>query len=112
MANADDKVWFQDDIIVDPLETKNIDTIPLNEFKSIQYMITVWDDAVSKFKTLQMTVIQQGSDVNDSIRGKMGTGIAFCVEAKKSGSDMNLEFINQENFNVNIHFAKAPLGDI
>jgi len=80
--------------------SKTIDTVVLSNFKSIKYIITVLSTAESKIVGEELLLVYNGSTLTDTVYGKVGLGISFDLDANIDGSNMEIDFTNNESFDV------------
>lgn len=90
-------------------ETKIIDTLPLIDFKMIEYTLRTSNQPNSKTKGLKMIVVKTDSSINDQVYAKIGDAINFSLNAVINGSSMNLILQNNENFVLNLALIRASL---
>lgn len=90
-------------------ETKIIDTLPLIDFKIIEYTFRASNQPNSKTKGLKMIVRKTDSSINDQVYAKIGDAISFNLNAVINGSNMNLVLQNNENFVLHLALIRAML---
>lgn len=92
---------------ITPAGSTVLDDIPLDSFVSLMYVITVWDTATcEKVKILTMKVGRKSGSLVDSIYGKTGHPLSIALNSNEVGANMNLDFTNNEAFNLSIDVVR------
>lgn len=92
-------------------QTVVVHDFPLDQFKSMSYFLTFFNDAQAKKKMMNISVINN-STLDSSVRGinVEGGGLDLEVSPLSVAGDMNLSIKNNEAFEVDLEFAFGPLG--
>lgn len=94
---------------INALATKVIDSVPLIDFKMIEYTFRASNSPNDKTKGLKMLVRKTDSSVNDQVFARMGDAISFNIGAQINGLNMNLILQNNENFALDLALIRASL---
>lgn len=94
--------------VINSQSTKIIDSIALNNFFSIQYEVTIYNEIQNLNRTFNLTVFRQGSSVNDTLYARTGNG-DLSVVVTVNGSNAELQITNNELFNVNVKYSRLIL---
>jgi hypothetical protein len=89
--------------------SKVIDTIPLIDFKLIEYTFRASNSPNNKTKGLKMIVTKTDSSINDQVFAKIGDAISFNLNTQINGTDMNLILQNNETFALDLALIRAML---
>jgi hypothetical protein len=83
-------------------QTKNVDTLKLSLFNSLEYIINIYDAAGPRVKALKMRVDRVDVSVKDQVYARAGDPLNIQVNAVSNGVDFNLEFISGELVPVDV----------
>lgn len=101
-------VWVRGTAIINPAQTVAIDTVPLADFFSLRYNISLYNLANSLTKTFELNIIKVGSTLRDSISNRIGTG-SLSVNVTVVGLNAEIQITNSEVFRIDVDFAKLDL---
>ena len=87
-----------------------VETIPMTGFKSLDYIVTIWNSTEDKTKSLHLKITQDASGLKSMIRDKLGTNIDFDLSEAIVSGNMELTLTNNETFSLNIEMARLKLG--
>lgn len=87
--------------------TLTVDTIKTAKYKNLRYHIVV--HAAGFTKSFDMSVINDGSSVKDSVFGRVGQ-LPASINALLSGTDTILEVTNPNAFDFEIELIRFKLG--
>lgn len=91
-------VWKRLSVEVAASSQISADTNALAEFKAVEYIITVYNEAQDKYRSFHLSAIRKSGGVADSVFNKKGDSINYDVSVSISGSDVVLTLDNQESF--------------
>jgi hypothetical protein len=97
-------LWNRSNYTIDALSTLTTDSFDYSELKSVDYSISIYGNSL--FKSLYLRANVKGGDVVDSIYGKIGDTINIAVNVKKVLNSYILEFVNNENFELDIRVSR------
>ena len=97
--------WKSDSFTIPASSSGNSIDIPLIDFHSVDYVITVWNDAEVKTKSMDMKVIRQGTLLTEMVRNKIGTGLSISVTPTVVGSIMRVVISTSESYDLNVNIA-------
>jgi len=86
-----------------------LDSVSINNFKSLKYIVSVRDDSNNKTGTFEMNIKNENGSLTDSVFAKLSGGIDFAVNVTNDAGFMKLIFTNNENVNLAINSAKLTL---
>ena len=89
--------------------TKIIDTVPLVNFRLLEYTFRASNSPNTKTKGLKMTVRVTDSTVSDQVYSRGGDAINMSIDATISGPNVNLVLQNFEAFTLNYGLIRATL---
>lgn len=81
------------------------DTVALSTFNRISYIISI--KSTTGIKSFNMSVFKVGASVSDSIYNRYDNGLDVEVNAIISGSDAQLEIVNNEAEGIEVNFLRA-----
>jgi hypothetical protein len=88
--------------------SKVIDSISLNNFFSIEYKVTIFNETENLARSFSLLVLKSGSNVNDSLFARTGNG-DLSVSVIVNGSSAELQITNNEIFDVNVNYTTIIL---
>jgi len=100
---------FSISCIVPASSTKIVDTVPLSKFHRLEYGLQYHDAAGPKTRSLKLVVVKDDTSVDDQVFAKQGNTINAEVNAKVTGSNFQLEIINNETFSLDLSLARLTL---
>ncbi len=86
-----------------------MDSISINNFKTIKYIVSVRDDVNNKTGTFEINIKNENGSLSDSIFAKISGGINFAVNVENDAGFMKIKFTNNEAVNLAINSAKLIL---
>jgi len=98
--------------IKDPISasaSSTFDTIPLTDFVHAEYLINYRSQTTDEAKSFKFSVLNDNSVLKDSVYVKMGTNIRVDVSADVNAGNFELNFTNNEIFDVDISVARLVL---
>ena len=96
-------------IVIPAESTLNVDTLPIADFTSIRYFMSILNDTNDLTRTLIMSVIRQGSTACNSIYDRIGVGLDIEVNTLVSGSDFSVEIVNNETYDITLCYKKITV---
>lgn len=101
--------WNKLSDTVPALASKNIDSVDLADFNSLDYIITIFNDTENVARRFQVSAIREGGTIKDEIFGRMGSLSNILVNVDTSGSVANIEIVNNNSYELSVSFAKLLL---
>jgi hypothetical protein len=98
--------WSRTEHVVSTAQTLDIDTNLFSEFYGTKYYIQAFNEANNLYKSLELIATRQGSEVSDSVFGKIGDTIDLEINFNLSGSIAVLTVTNNESFPVSVVLTK------
>lgn len=83
---------------IDPTSSKDLDTTPIAEAKSLFYLISI--STSSQTKTLIMSISRDTSGIKDTVFSKIGSPLPAEVSAVESGGNVILRITNPNAFAI------------
>lgn len=102
-------LWTEINDVVNDSSSKVIDTIALTNFHTAKYTFSVYNDAESKNKTFELTVVREGTALKDKVSAKMGSNINMGIGANVNAGNMELTLFNNEIYNLTVSAARLVL---
>ena len=85
-----------------------VDVLPLASFKLAKFVVQMQNVPNNKYKSLEILASRRGaSQVNDSVYAKVGDSINVSLNVLVSGSDVQLQAVNAESFDVDLTVTKT-----
>ena len=106
MAVSRSQIWQRRVDSIPASSAKIVDTIPLEDFRGLEYMLSVKNDAGDKHKSLKLNVKNDDSSLSHSISGRLGV-LGIEVNPQINGSSYELQINNVETSNLTITMARA-----
>lgn len=86
-----------DEVILLPSETKVVDSFLLSSFRSIEYIITLYDDLSLLYKKYNLSLIHNNTDVRFSIYAIIGDDIEVVTDINMNSTNAFLSLTNNHN---------------
>jgi len=84
----------------------DLDVIDFDDFGSVKYLLRFTNPGKTKTMALNAFGTRQGSDVEDTIYGKIGDQINISLNLVVDGTDVVLRLSTIESFNVEVSGLK------
>jgi hypothetical protein len=88
---------------------KNIDVTALNDFHSLSFVVTLFNDANSVSRKYNVSVLKQGATLIDEIYGRIGNLQNTITEVLVVGTDSTLKITNNNLYDLEVSFARMAL---
>lgn len=95
--------------LVNASSTKTIDTVPLTDFRRIDYSVALSNDSEGKTRSFDLTVINEGGTLTESVKDKLGKNINYAVNVSVNGGNLELDITNNEIFNIDVDYTKIAI---
>ena len=96
---------------VNASSTKAIDTIANTSFKSLKYIIAIFNEANNAYNTFELTVLNENGSYRESLSNKIKTsGFNLRVNTVNNAGNFELQIENNESFPATIELAKLVLS--
>ena len=103
-------VFFKGDETILAGQTKVIHSFPINQFRSLNYILTFNNTAQTKTKTMQIAIIKENA-LQWNVFGKLGKQISIDIDIIDNAGNLELTVENKELFDIKCNFGFAPLGE-
>jgi hypothetical protein len=98
------------EIIADASSTTEIDRIDRRLFCGVKYIVCVFNICQEKYKTFEVLGSKiSAANIKDTIYAKLGSDIDMELNFSEDGSDAKLEIVNDETFDLTVHWTKTIL---
>lgn len=101
--------WKKATAAVSGSSTIVIDTTALADFSSLKYILSFNNDIEEVTKKYELSIVRKGSTISDSIYARLGSALNLAINSNINGSNLELEIINNETFDLSISYAKLVL---
>lgn len=99
--------WRQKRTVINGLQTKDIDSVKLDTFSGIKYILHFKNTTEDKYKTIELLATRiNGNQIEDSVVGVLGDGINIDTNLIIDSTDVILRLINNESFLLNVSISK------
>lgn len=95
-------------VVIPPSNTKNIDSFPVSQFSSANYLIDV-DNGVSKSQTFNINCKVKGSSADYSRYGKVGVGMNFSINISSDGVTYTFDITNNESSAITVKYERLAI---
>jgi len=102
-------VWFKDDNVINAGQTKVVHQISVAQFRSVNYILTFFNESQQKTKTAQLAVIKD-SGLRFNLFGKLGK-LNIAIDPAEVSGNLDLSITNNESFSISLELAFATLGE-
>ena len=85
------------------------DTIPINKFISLKYIITIVSKDQARSRSLEMTVMNKKTEVLEQVYNVMGDGFEYDITTRINGNLSETVFKNLEDSDLRVIFARIIL---
>ena len=107
-SQASGSVWFRSRKIIPASSITELDKLLLVNTKSIDYIITAFNDIEIKTKTFNLKVFKEGTTIKESLYLKIGTiNVKINIATDTDYIILNLQ--NDELFDLTVNFARLSL---
>jgi hypothetical protein len=106
-TTAQANVWERFSGTVTASTSSNVDTIALTNFNSVKYIISLYNSTNNEVKQLEIGVANHTTSVKDTLYGKVKGSLDIDINSNLVGSNFELEFINNETFDIDYTIAKV-----
>lgn len=104
-------LWIKGSSLVPTSSMVVVDTLVLNSFRFLKYIVTAWNDTEEKVKGFEMSIVKKNdTTLSTTVHGILGGGISLVTEPVVNGSNMELRIQNNSSFTVSLEFARLKLG--
>jgi hypothetical protein len=110
VTTGSDSLWIKSQKNISASGNVIVDTIKLTSFRSIKYIVTVYNKGLDKGKTLEMNLLKENAGIKETIYGKIGVGVNIAMSTGINGGNLEITVQNNELFPVTCEFAKLILG--
>lgn len=83
-----------------------IETIPLNTFCSLEYIMSFKDQFTNEKKALRMRVVNNNGVIQETVYGRTGAAIDLEVNTSIVATDYKLEIVNNSTNGLDINYAR------
>ena len=101
--------WRKFSDTVSSSSTLVVDTVPLADITRLIYEFNFSANTFSDVKSLKLTLHKVDGDLEDIISSRFGGPLNLEINANVSGSDVEIELVNNESFDIDVCFLKANL---
>lgn len=95
--------------IVPAGQTKNVDIIPVSAFISVEYQIRYSDALLTKNRILTVKALKDSEGAISTAYTVLGDKLEIFTKVIKIGTDIALQVVNNEAFDVNVVILKTLL---
>ena len=85
------------------------DTMPLNSFSQLEFIVNLRDASGPRTKSLKLSAHVVDVSVRDQVYARYGDPINIEVNAVSTGTDFELQFVNNELVPVDLTLIKTIL---
>lgn len=94
---------------VSSVTTKIIDTVPMTDFRMLEYTLRASNSPNTKTRGLKMIVKVTDTTITDQVSSRIGDSLNMGISASISGSNVILSLQNFEAFQINYVLIRATL---
>lgn len=102
-------VWKKINVSALASSTTTLDSVSVNDFKTLKYIVSVRDNANNKTGTFEINIKNENGSLTDTVFAKLSGGINFAVNVINDAGFMKLNITNNEVVNLAINSAKLTL---
>ena len=94
--------WKKKRAIVAASSTAAVHTVPLTKFRTIQYVITLYNTTEDKTKSMNLLVHQEGGALTNTVWARIGKNLTLKVTTELVSGSMELTVENSELFPLTV----------
>lgn len=95
---------------IDPSNEKSLISLAVESFRSIKFIVSVWDDVSGKSVSYDMNVTLTEGNAKESVFGKVGGGVSHTISANVVLGVCNVKVKNTGPRTIMIEHARLILG--
>jgi len=109
MPDSIRQLWSKKELVVSGNTTQVVDLIPLSRLSRLEYIVEMRDVTSEKAKGFKFSVQKVESGLDDVLYAKTGNPINIEISANVNGSECEIEFTNNEIFDLALSFTRLKL---
>jgi len=91
--------------------TGAVDSIANASFYALKYIITIYNDANTAYRTFEYNVLNNNGSYKDTLNHNLKAGgLSVDVDSVNNAGTFELQITNNESYDVNIELAKLVLA--
>ena len=95
-------IWEEFEGTVTNGTTGTLDTIDVNNFSIVKYIVSIDDTTNNKTTILEMMVRNINGSISDTVYGKLSGGIDYAINAINDSGNLKLQLQNNESVDLTI----------
>jgi hypothetical protein len=104
-------IWDSITANISASSTGVIDTVGNGSFKSLKYIVSVFNGANNSFKTLEIDILNEGSTYKETVFGRLRSGSSDIeVTTVNNAGSMELRLTNNESFDLTVSAGRLVLN--
>lgn len=105
------QVWSRISSTVNALNASTVDSIANTSFKSLKYIVTIFNDANTSYRSFEYSVLNDNGSYKETKTHKLSaSGPNVQISTFNNAGNFELIINNNEAFNVQVEIGRLVLG--
>ena len=101
--------WEKSSNFIPAFTDKTIETIPLADFHSLDFIFTLYNDTENLSKRIHLNIIKEGTTLSTNVSGKLGRLPNIAVTASVLTGDAIIAIFNNNAYQIELNYVKLSL---
>lgn len=104
-------IWEKLSNTVSATSTGVIDTVDNGSFQSLKYIVTVYNQANTAYRSFEFSVLNNNGSYKETLSNRLQSGgLNIDVDSVNNGGTYEFQITNNESYEVSVELAKLVLS--